>query len=220
MRILKLSPDIAGGVHVGKDDLGVGAGGQGILLGYVSEETGNTDVRSLMIGLDAVNEAAIMRGLKLAAVGTAFRTNGFGVETVHCEDLSFTVWGVGGQVEVHPLWRHFYQGPHGLIHVVNSTDLNKVVDAQEELNNLVKNETPDAVVLVLANTLTHSIASCPGQKSGVNMNVAGHRHSDVSRGRNAVSIWRRCGGSLGFRSSWGGAAVPVCQTVSCPPRSI
>merc|ERR1712159_939427 len=39
VRINKQSPDIAGGVHVGKDDLDVGAGDQGILFGYASDET-------------------------------------------------------------------------------------------------------------------------------------------------------------------------------------
>merc|ERR1712225_108459 len=39
VRINKQSPDIAGGVHVGKDDLDVGAGDQGIMFGYASDET-------------------------------------------------------------------------------------------------------------------------------------------------------------------------------------
>ena len=37
-RIHKQSPDIAGGVHVGKNDIDVGAGDQGILFGYASDE--------------------------------------------------------------------------------------------------------------------------------------------------------------------------------------
>ena len=36
VRINKQSPDIAGGVHVGKDDMDVGAGDQGIMFGYAS----------------------------------------------------------------------------------------------------------------------------------------------------------------------------------------
>merc|ERR1711881_814396 len=39
VRINKQSPDIAGGVHVGKDDLDVGAGDQGIMFGHASDET-------------------------------------------------------------------------------------------------------------------------------------------------------------------------------------
>merc|ERR1712172_296776 len=39
IRINKQSPDIAGGVHVGKEDLDVGAGDQGIMFGYASDET-------------------------------------------------------------------------------------------------------------------------------------------------------------------------------------
>merc|ERR1711966_563836 len=39
VRINKQSPDIAGGVHVGKEDMGVGAGDQGIMFGYATDET-------------------------------------------------------------------------------------------------------------------------------------------------------------------------------------
>jgi len=39
VRINKQSPDIAGGVHVGKEDLDIGAGDQGIMFGYATDET-------------------------------------------------------------------------------------------------------------------------------------------------------------------------------------
>merc|ERR1712125_45021 len=39
VRINKQSPDIAGGVHVGKEDMDVGAGDQGIMFGYATDET-------------------------------------------------------------------------------------------------------------------------------------------------------------------------------------
>merc|ERR1712048_450028 len=39
VRINKQSPDIAGGVHVGREDLDVGAGDQGIMFGYATDET-------------------------------------------------------------------------------------------------------------------------------------------------------------------------------------
>merc|ERR1712193_481457 len=39
VRINKQSPDIAGGVHVGKEEMDVGAGDQGIMFGYASDAT-------------------------------------------------------------------------------------------------------------------------------------------------------------------------------------
>merc|ERR1712188_261587 len=39
VRINKQSPDMGGGVHVGKEDLDIGAGDQGIMFGYASDET-------------------------------------------------------------------------------------------------------------------------------------------------------------------------------------
>ena len=92
MRVHKLSPDIAGGVHVGEDDPDIGAGDQGIFVGCAVEETGDAGVWSWVIGFDAVDETAILFELKLGAVVTALRTSGFGVETVPCEDLGFAVW--------------------------------------------------------------------------------------------------------------------------------
>ncbi len=38
VRINKQPPDIAGGVRVGKEELDVGAGDQGIMFGYASDE--------------------------------------------------------------------------------------------------------------------------------------------------------------------------------------
>ena len=47
---------------------------------------------------------------------------GFNVETVEYKNISFTVWDVGGQDKIRPLWRHYFQNTQGLIFVVDSND--------------------------------------------------------------------------------------------------
>lgn len=38
-----------------------------------------------------------------------FPCKGFNVETVDYKNISFTVWDVGGQDKIRPLWRHYFQ---------------------------------------------------------------------------------------------------------------
>lgn len=39
----------------------------------------------------------------------SFWDAGFNVETVEYKNISFTVWDVGGQDKIRPLWRHYFQ---------------------------------------------------------------------------------------------------------------
>ena len=42
-----------------------------------------------------------------------FFPKGFNVETVEYKNISFTVWDVGGQDKIRPLWRHYFQNTQG-----------------------------------------------------------------------------------------------------------
>ena len=77
---------------------------------------------------------------------------GFNVETVEYKNISFTVWDVGGQDKIRPLWRHYYQNTQGLIFVTDSNDVDRMTDAREELHKMVNEaELREAVILVFAN---------------------------------------------------------------------
>ncbi len=55
---------------------------------------------------------------------------GFNVETVEYKNISFTVWDVGGQDKIRPLWRHYFQNTQGLIFVVDSNDRERIGEAR------------------------------------------------------------------------------------------
>jgi len=113
---------------------------------------GKTEAKMVMVGLDAAGKTTVLYNLKLGEVVSTIPTIGFNVETVEYKNLNFTVWDVGGQDKIRPLWRYYYQGTQGLIFVVDSNDRDRVEDAREELKKMLEeDEMRDAVLLVFAN---------------------------------------------------------------------
>ncbi|XP_077424028.1 ADP-ribosylation factor 4-like [Vanacampus margaritifer] len=113
---------------------------------------GKTQMRILMVGLDAAGKTTILYKLKLGEIVTTIPTIGFNVETVEYKNITFTVWDVGGQDKIRPLWRHYFQNTQGLIFVVDSNDRERVVEASNELSKMLgEQELQDTVLLVFAN---------------------------------------------------------------------
>jgi len=114
-----------------------------------------------MVGLDAAGKTTILYKLKLGEVVTTIPTIGFNVETVEYKNICFTVWDVGGQDKIRPLWRHYYQNTQGVIFVVDSADKDRLesktkdssgTSAYDELSRLLgEDELKDAALLVFAN---------------------------------------------------------------------
>jgi len=112
----------------------------------------NREMRILMVGLDAAGKTTILYKLKLGEIVTTIPTIGFNVETVEYKNISFTVWDVGGQDKIRPLWRHYFQNTQGIIFVVDSNDRERVSEAREELQRMLnEDELRDALLLVFAN---------------------------------------------------------------------
>ena len=113
---------------------------------------GKKDMRILMVGLDAAGKTTILYKLKLGEIVTTIPTIGFNVETVEYKNINFTVWDVGGQDKIRPLWRHYFQNTQGLIFVVDSNDRERINEANEELQKMLnEDELRDAVLLVFCN---------------------------------------------------------------------
>ena len=110
------------------------------------------DIRILMVGLDAAGKTTILYKLKLGENVTTIPTIGFNVETVEYKNINFTVWDVGGQDKIRPLWRHYYMNTQALIYVVDCNDRDRIAEARDELHRMLnEDELRDAVLLVFAN---------------------------------------------------------------------
>ncbi|KAG6652498.1 hypothetical protein CIPAW_05G010500 [Carya illinoinensis] len=109
-------------------------------------------MRILMLGLDASGKTTILYKLKLGHIATTIPTIGFNVETIKYKNISFTVWDVGGQDKIRPLWKHYFQNTRGLVFVVDSNDRERIPEARNELHRIIgENELRNALLLVFAN---------------------------------------------------------------------
>lgn len=105
-----------------------------------------------MVGLDAAGKTTILYKLKIGEIVTTIPTIGFNVETLEYKNINFTVWDIGGQDKIRPLWRHYFQNTQGMIFVVDSSDRSRIDEASAELKNmLAEPELEEAVLLVFAN---------------------------------------------------------------------
>ena len=147
-----------------------------------------------MVGLDAAGKTTILKKLKLNETVSTIPTIGFNVETVSpCKGVTFTVWDVGGQEKLRPLWRHFFQNTQGLIFVVDSSDLERISEARQELSNVLENPEMEGVpVVVIGNKQdipralkTHDIA----QKLSLLQQKANPWHLQEASAKNGEGIY-------------------------------
>lgn len=57
---------------------------------------------------------------------------GFNVEKVQYKNVMFTVWDVGGQEKLRPLWKHYFNNTDALIFVVDTADRERLRAAADE----------------------------------------------------------------------------------------
>jgi GTPase SAR1 family protein len=62
------------------------------------------------------------------------------------------VWDIGGQREIRPYWKNYYENTDGLVFVVDSSDEMRLKEATDELHLLMSEDDLQKVpLLVFAN---------------------------------------------------------------------
>ena len=122
------------------------------ISGILGRLWSNEERRILMVGLDAAGKTTILYKLKLGEIVTTIPTIGFNVESVNYKNINFTVWDVGGQDKIRPLWRHYFSNTDAVIYVVDSNDRERIQEANSELNKMLQeDDLRNSDLLVFAN---------------------------------------------------------------------
>jgi len=110
------------------------------------------EIRILILGLDNAGKTTLLFRLKLGEVVSTMPTIGFNMESVTYKNLNLNVWDLGGQTSIRPYWRCYYANTAAVIFVVDSTDIDRLQIAADELAAmLAEEELRDAALLVFAN---------------------------------------------------------------------
>lgn len=110
----------------------------------------------VVLGLDAAGKTTflykLVKNSRGGEVETTIPTIGFNVETLLLSKSQYTCWDIGGCDKIRPLWRHYTEGVHLLIFVVDSNDRDRFESAREEFQMFFRDDSLRGVpVLCLAN---------------------------------------------------------------------
>ncbi|XP_033738589.1 E3 ubiquitin-protein ligase TRIM23-like [Pecten maximus] len=110
------------------------------------------EMRVVILGLDGAGKTSILFKLKQNEFIQTIPTIGFNVETVEYKNVKFTIWDVGGQHKIRPLWRHYYFNTQAVIFVVDGSNKGRLSESHNELAKLVQEkELREASLLILTN---------------------------------------------------------------------
>ena len=125
----------------------------GLIISKVLEKlTFTKETRILMLGLDAAGKTTTLYKMKLGELVTTVPTIGFNVERVAYRNLEMTIWDVGGQDKIRPLWKHYYENTDAMIWIVDSCDADRMNECRDELMHVMQDDgLRGAALLVLAN---------------------------------------------------------------------
>ncbi|KAI9652563.1 MAG: Arf GTPase arl1 [Trizodia sp. TS-e1964] len=128
------------------------------------------EIRILILGLDNAGKTTLLyrlkvtnnyilcishnqlkhRSSKIGEVVTTTPTIGFNVESVTYKNLNLN--DLGGQTSIRPYWRCYYANTAAVIFVIDSTDIERLSTASDELAAMLnEDELKDAALLVFAN---------------------------------------------------------------------
>jgi len=114
--------------------------------------TQDKELRILVLGLDNAGKTTILKQLANEEVQNITPTTGFNIKSVQMKGFKLNVWDIGGQRNIRPYWKNYYENTNCIIYVVDSTDQKRLEEASLEFEELLAQEELKGVpVLVYAN---------------------------------------------------------------------
>ncbi|KAJ8025466.1 ADP-ribosylation factor-like protein 3 [Holothuria leucospilota] len=122
------------------------------------------EIRVLLLGLDNAGKTTILKSLAGEEVSKVTPTQGFNIKSVKQEKWNLNVWDIGGQRNIRPYWRNYFENTDVLIYVIDSADRKRLDETGLELTELLEEEKLQGVpLLIFANKQDLLSAAPPGE---------------------------------------------------------
>ncbi|KAI1295574.1 ADP-ribosylation factor-related protein 1 [Halotydeus destructor] len=111
----------------------------------------------LLLGLDNAGKTTFLeqtkikfntnyKGINLNKVTT---TVGLNIGRIEAQSVRLNFWDLGGQEELQALWDKYYMESHGVIYIVDSSDIERIEESKAAFDKMIANETLAGVPLLL-----------------------------------------------------------------------
>lgn len=104
-------------------------------------------IKVLVLGLYYSGKSSLLFQANLGEVVTSIPT--IGINVSH-KNIILQAWDVGGRSKIRPLLRHYYQNTEAVIFVVDSSDEERLPEAERELLSLVSESELEGVPVAVA----------------------------------------------------------------------
>jgi small GTP-binding protein len=90
-----------------------------------------------LIGLDNAGKTTLLTLLKTKKIVDTIPTVSINTEMVSVGKHNLLIWDVGGQQALRPIWKHYMEQMDGCIYMVDSSDLDRLELASQELQKYI-----------------------------------------------------------------------------------
>lgn len=75
-------------------------------------------MKVIILGLDNAGKTSILKSLAKEDMRIVNPTKGFNVKLVTIENITFSVWDLGGQVAIRNVWENYFKENEGLVYII------------------------------------------------------------------------------------------------------
>merc|ERR1719163_2544444 len=105
----------------------------GLLKLLRSLKKNEKEARILVVGLDNAGKTTILKAMSDEETENIMPTQGFNIKSLTQDGFKLNVWDIGGQREIRPYWKNYFENTDGLVYVVDSADDMRLKECATEL---------------------------------------------------------------------------------------